>query len=722
MKKHIQIKHFLMLLLILFLSGNRVFAQSTWFWQNPKPQGNHLFHVKLVSPTTGFAVGDAATIMKTTNAGINWTFTHYTAGSTKILRSLFFIDENNGWAGGYEGTLLHTTNSGVSWNIVPASIGQIVQGIYFSSMNTGTLVTANQSTNCCGGIFRTTDGGSDWILFPQPAPRNLEDVAMANDNFGIAVGLNGTMLKTTDGGNSWIQINGGTLEQLFAIDHVGDSLWIVAGNGGKIIKSTDKGVTWFEQINGTELFFEGIDFVDANTGYVCGSNGAIYKTTNGGTNWTHQQSGTPNSLFDISFADANTGIAVGLYGTIVRTTNGGSTWITVSEGPVNGLFASDFPLTQSGYLVGENGIILKTTNAGGIWQPLTSGVSENLFAVSFLNINTGIAVGSSGAIIKTTNGGAQWNLQQSNVNGNLAGVAYINSNLGFVSGYNENNNTSVILKTTNGGGTWTNTLTGFTNILRNVGFFDENAGIAVGGMGTILVTTNSGNSWQNKPQQQFSLISVEIVSNSFAAVSGFDVFSSTPTGIFLVTTDKGNSWVDRSAGLDVPINGISFINEHTGIAVGFDGSIFKTGNGGINWSKGGLTGTGSGLNGVNYVGTDSIIVFGGGGNILASFNNTVLGIGNGGHTQISSDFHISQNYPNPFNPATTIKFQVPNSSYVRLTVFDVLGRLVSTLADGKFSPGVHSVSWDASNYPSGIYFYRLESGNYSESKKMLLIK
>ncbi len=721
MNKYTQTKHFLMLLLILFLCGNRVFAQSSWFWQNPKPQGNNLFHVKLVSPTTGFAVGDAATIMKTTNSGINWTVTHYTRGSTKILRSLFFIDENNGWAGGYEGTLLHTTNAGLSWEIVQANVGQVIQGIYFSSMNKGTLVTANQSTNCCGGIFRTTNGGSSWILFPTPAPRNLEDVAMANDNLGIALGLNGTILKTSDGGNSWILQNSGTAEQLYAIDHIGDSIWIAAGNGGKIMKSTDEGASWTEQLNGTELFFEGMDFIDANTGYVCGSNGAIYKTTNGGTNWSHQQSGTPNTLFDISFADANTGIAVGLFGTIVRTTNGGSNWITVSEGPVNGLFASDFPLSQTGYVCGEGGIILKTTNAGGIWQPLTTGVSQNLLAVSFLNVNTGIAAGYSGVIIKTTNGGVQWSPMQININGFLAGAVLINNDLGFISGFNNSNNKSIILKTTNGGGTWTNILTGFSNVLQGIGFFDVNTGIVAGGMGTILVTTNSGNSWQNKPQQQYTLISVDVVSNTFAAVSGFDPFSSPPPGIFLVSTDKGNTWVNRSAGLDVPIDAISFLNANTGIAVGNDGKIFNTKNGGLNWISGGLSGTGNSFFDVSYIGTDSAIIIGEGGNILASFN-TVVGIKNGISTLIGSDYHISQNYPNPFNPATTIKFQVPNSSYVKIAIFDVLGRLVSTLADGKFNPGAYTVNWDASNYPSGIYYYRLQAGDFSETKKMILLK
>jgi photosystem II stability/assembly factor-like uncharacterized protein len=370
---------------------------------------------------------------------------------------------------------------------------------------------------------------------------------------------------------------------------------------------------------------------------------------------------------------------------------------------------------------GEEGTILKTTNAGAVWQPLTTGVSQNLLAVSFLNVNTGIATGYSGVIIKTTNGGLQWSPMQININGFLAGAVLINNDLGFISGFNNGNNTSIILKTTNGGGTWTNTLTGFSNVLQGIGFFDANTGIVAGGMGTLLVTTNSGSSWQNKPQHQYTLISVETVGSTFAAVSGFDPFSSPPPGIFLVSTDKGNTWVNRSAGLDEPIDAISFINENAGIAVGIDGRIFKTGNGGLNWVSGGLSGTGNSFFDVSFIGTDSAIIIGEGGNIIASFN-TVVGVKNGGLTQIGSDFHISQNYPNPFNPATTIKFQVPNSSYVKIAVFDVLGRIVSTLADGNLNPGVYSVNWDASDYPSGVYYYKLEAGDYSETKKMVLLK
>jgi hypothetical protein len=95
---------------------------------------------------------------------------------------------------------------------------------------------------------------------------------------------------------------------------------------------------------------------------------------------------------------------------------------------------------------------------------------------------------------------------------------------------------------------------------------------------------------------------------------------------------------------------------------------------------------------------------------------------------IPSAFSLSQNYPNPFNPSTKIKFDVPNSPFevdkgdVKLVVYYALGIEITTLVNGTLSPGTYETEWNASNYASGIYYYRLISGDYSETKKMILIK
>ena len=87
-----------------------------------------------------------------------------------------------------------------------------------------------------------------------------------------------------------------------------------------------------------------------------------------------------------------------------------------------------------------------------------------------------------------------------------------------------------------------------------------------------------------------------------------------------------------------------------------------------------------------------------------------------------AQFDLSQNYPNPFNPSTTINFSIPQSSIVTLKVFNTLGQEVKTLINQNMESGVHSISFDASELNSGIYFYKLDAGQFSEVRKMTLIK
>ena len=84
--------------------------------------------------------------------------------------------------------------------------------------------------------------------------------------------------------------------------------------------------------------------------------------------------------------------------------------------------------------------------------------------------------------------------------------------------------------------------------------------------------------------------------------------------------------------------------------------------------------------------------------------------------------HLRQNYPNPFNPITTIKFAIPVSGNVKLSIFNSLGERVETLENGFVEAGFHKVNWDASKYSSGVYYYRLESENFNSVKKMIVLK
>jgi len=123
--------------------------------------------------------------------------------------------------------------------------------------------------------------------------------------------------------------------------------------------------------------------------------------------------------------------------------------------------------------------------------------------------------------------------------------------------------------------------------------------------------------------------------------------------------------------------------------------------------------------------------------ILYGDTSVILGISKIS-SEVPNSFSLSQNYPNPFNPSTKIKFQVApplnlpltggdvpavaGSVGVKLKIYDALGREVATLVNQQLQPGTYEAEWDASNYPSGVYFYKLETNNFSETKKLVLMK
>jgi hypothetical protein len=105
----------------------------------------------------------------------------------------------------------------------------------------------------------------------------------------------------------------------------------------------------------------------------------------------------------------------------------------------------------------------------------------------------------------------------------------------------------------------------------------------------------------------------------------------------------------------------------------------------------------------------------------AELPNCLTGI-NDPVNETPSVYSLAQNYPNPFNPSTAIKFTMPKAGLVKLVVFDLLGREVATLLNENVTAGTHSVTFDASMYASGVYFYRIETGSFTDTKKMLLVK
>lgn len=107
--------------------------------------------------------------------------------------------------------------------------------------------------------------------------------------------------------------------------------------------------------------------------------------------------------------------------------------------------------------------------------------------------------------------------------------------------------------------------------------------------------------------------------------------------------------------------------------------------------------------------------------LIDPFEDTTI-VGVEDEPNLPKNFHLFQNYPNPFNPTTSIKYSVESIKYIQITVYDILGREITKLVNEEKFPGEYTISFDGSNLSSGIYFYRLTSGQYTETKKMILQK
>ena len=110
----------------------------------------------------------------------------------------------------------------------------------------------------------------------------------------------------------------------------------------------------------------------------------------------------------------------------------------------------------------------------------------------------------------------------------------------------------------------------------------------------------------------------------------------------------------------------------------------------------------------------------------AAFNifvsNSITDVENNGQNELTKEYTLYQNYPNPFNPTTNIEFSLPKQSHVRIDVYNTIGQRVKSLVNGELSAGKHIVTFNASGLSSGVYLYRLQAGDFIESRKLMLMK
>ncbi len=187
------------------------------------------------------------------------------------------------------------------------------------------------------------------------------------------------------------------------------------------------------------------------------------------------------------------------------------------------------------------------------------------------------------------------------------------------------------------------------------------------------------------------------------------------------TTLAQEGWFEQTSGTTNWLYGVSFTDSDNGTAVGRNGTILRTTNGGTTWTSQ-TSGTTEQLEGVSFTDSYNGTAVGLNGKILRTTNGGVTFVEEEEIDEIPTEFLLSQNYPNPFNPSTKIRYSVPQSSSVVIKVFDILGNEIETLVNEEKSVGTYELNWNAENLPSGVYFYRLQAGSFVETKKMVLMK
>jgi M6 family metalloprotease-like protein len=427
---------------------------------------------------------------------------------------------------------------------------------------------------------------------------------------------------------------------------------------------------------------------------------AINDTTNPACILT---SGAPGNLDISDIGDIGDSIS---FTVTIKTKQPG--WTASTLAPANEIYGSTWPTPQTGWICG-NAVLFKSTNGGTSWSNLPSRPNTTLYGVSATDNVRCWAIGST-SVYSTTDGGSTWQSSFLTVpGGRLYAISMISGMTGWLAGTG-----GTMYKTINGGSNWTLVTPGTPRILRSVFFKDEAHGWAVGDGGTIASTADSGKNW-----------TVRTLSDTLAfnAVAFTDTLVGCVAGRYgrvYRTTNGGTSWAVQSIPTRSHLNAIAFRGRDSGWIAGDNGTILRTVDGGRTWSAM-VSGTMVSLRCIGTPGGPTQWVSGASGILLRSASTATGDVPEYAAGEPYA-FALEQNYPNPFNPASDIRYQISEFRIVKLAVYDLLGREVAELVNEPKAPGEYKVRFDARGLSSGMYFYRLQAGSLTETKKMMLLK
>jgi ligand-binding sensor domain-containing protein len=365
------------------------------------------------------------------------------------------------------------------------------------------------------------------------------------------------------------------------------------------------------------------------------------------------------------------------------SSDNGTSWRAASAGLSNTPVQALAALGTNLFTGSRDGIFLSTDN-GTSWTWSSKGLSYSSVRAFVISPNamggTNLFAGTGGGgVFLSTNNGISWT---------PAGLTHVNiRSLALSSdGKGDTNlfagtNGSGVFRSIDNGKSWTEVSTGliYAGIPSLAVCSDgtDNNNLIAGTWGGIFFSTNYGTSW-TEASTGLTFTYVYCLAVSPNGVGGTNIFAGTWDGVFL-SIDNGSNWIAVNTGLT---------NTDVHSLVVFGNNLFVGTDGGV-WKR-------------------SLP------EMITSVNTL--------STALQKHFNLRQNYPNPFNPVTTISFELPAKSFVTLKVFDGLGREVTTLISGELTAANYSHKWNAESLPSGVYFYRLQAGNYTATRKLFLLK
>ena len=401
------------------------------------------------------------------------------------------------------------------------------------------------------------------------------------------------------------------------------------------------------------------------------------------------------TISDMTFTDSVTGYAVTPWvyndsSFIFKTTNGGENWfINVAQSSQLGGFRRIIFINKNtGFNCGS--FFRKTTNAGVNWITISINgiVAENMYVLNEDTIFLTNSETLDGGVFRTTNGGQNWEQLYNAGNDNPTDIYMYNARIGFYHGIGP-----LLYKTTNGGYNWFAIDSGrYTQIF----FLDSLIGYM--SYNGFKKTTNGGYNWVTQ------------------------ITPRVPGG-----TTSGGVAKFQFIGRDT----ISGVGGHVQFPNPYRnrGLIYKTTNGGINWGYQ-LPDTHNiqiiSYQFIKFIGTKfgwAYNSYGPGIHTTSGGDSTIyVGISNN-NTVVSKNFILHQNYPNPFNPNTSISYKVESTKQIKLIVFDILGKEITTLVNQKQKAGEYEITFVGAGLSSGVYYYALYAdGVMVNAKKMLMLK